>query len=392
MRIAIFSESYEPVVNGVSVSIATLRDNLRKRGHKVFAFAPAYRGHKDTDPDVFRFRSWHTPAARDYPLAIPYSPRIKSRFRELQPDIVHTHTPFMLGILGLRWGRWLGLPVVSTNHTLYAEYSHYVPLLPREFVRGIVVWHLRRYYNACDAVAVPSQPVADLLRSYGITKPIEAIQTGVDGLASSGADEDIRAKYGIPSDARLIVYAGRLAKEKNLGLLFAAFADLAPKFPDAVLLLAGGGPAADECRQEVARLGLNGRVIFTGLIPRTEVQTVCRAGQVFAFPSTTDTQAVVVCEALCSGLPCVAVREGGTPEMVRDGVDGFLTANSREEFGARIAQLLSDDELRRRMSVEAAASASRFSEARMAERFERFYARIISMTQARKDEGLIGKR
>jgi len=111
--------------------------------------------------------------------------------------------------------------------------------------------------------------------------------------------------------------------------------------------------------------------------PRQEVQPICRAGDLFAFPSTTDTQAIVVCEALCAGLPCVAVREGGTPEVVREGVDGFLTADSAEEFTARIEQLLTDDRLRRRMAEEAGSGAGRFSEASMADSFIRFYERVI---------------
>ena len=382
MRIAIFSESFEPVTNGVSVSIATLRKLLEQRGHEVFIFAPAYKGHEDPSPNVFRLPSWHTPFARDYPIALPWSPRAKSAFADLNVDIVHTHTPFIVGVLGLRWARRLGKPVVSTNHTLYTEYSHYIPVIPQPLVKKIIVRHLRWYYSQCDAVAVPSTPVADLLRKYGVTKPIEVIQTGVDQIAPSldGHRRDIRAKWGIPQDAKLIIYAGRLAREKNLGLLFSAFAELSPKFPDAVLMLVGGGPATKECKADIARLGLTGKVVFTGFRPRSEIQPICQAGDVFAFPSRTDTQAVVVCEALCAGLPCVAVREGGTPEVIRDGIDGFLTTNNREEFTGKLGQLLGNQGLRREMSAEALSGASRFSEAAMAESFIRLYERTIEQS------------
>ena len=379
MRIGIFSGSFEPVTNGVSVSIATLRKLLEQRGHEVFVFAPAYKGYEDSSPNIFRLPSWHTPFARDYPIALPWAPRAKAEFRRLDVDIVHTHTPFVVGVLGLRWARWLGKPVVTTNHTLYTEYSHYIPIVPQPLVKKIIVRHLRWYYDQCDAVAVPSTPVADLLRSYGVKRPIEVIQTGVDQIALSqdGHRRDIRAKWGIPQDARLIIYAGRLAREKNLGLLFSAFAELSPKFPDARLMLVGGGPAARECKAEIARLGLTEKVVFTGFRPRTEIQPICQAGEVFAFPSRTDTQAVVVCEALCAGLPCVAVRDGGTPEVIRDGVDGFLTSNSREEFTARLGQLMANQDLRQGMSAEALSGASRFSEAGMVESFIGLYERTM---------------
>jgi glycosyltransferase involved in cell wall biosynthesis len=162
-------------------------------------------------------------------------------------------------------------------------------------------------------------------------------------------------------------------------LLFSAFFGLSPKFPDARILMVGGGPASAECKAEVARLGLAEKVHFTGFRPRNEIQPICQAGDVFAFPSTTDTQAIVVCEALCAGLPCVAVRAGGTPEVIRDGIDGFLTSNSREEFAAKLEQLLSNRELRRKMSAEALSGSGRFSEAEMGERFIQFYERTIDM-------------
>ena len=144
MRIALFSESYEPIVNGVSVCVTTLRDELSKRGHEVFVFAPAYKGFVDGRDDVFRFPSRHTVLMPDYPFPIPYAPELFRKFKSLRPDIVHTQTPFLLGIIGRKWARQCGVPVVSTNHTLYTEYAHYMPIIPRALIAMLWLCRLNR--------------------------------------------------------------------------------------------------------------------------------------------------------------------------------------------------------------------------------------------------------
>ena len=380
MKIAIFSESYEPVVNGVAVSIATLKRLLEERGHTVCAFAPKYPGHIDLDPHTYRFPSWRPPIAKDYPLAFPWSVSCKRAFANLKPDIVHTHTPFMLGNVGLRWARANGIPVVSTNHTLYAEYTHYIPLLPIAFTRKAAVSLIRWYYNQCDAVVVPSEPIVRTLREYGVTRPIEVIATGVEPHPELGNNhrQILRAKYGLSEDAPVVVYIGRLAKEKNLKLLFESFCEISKDIPNAKLLTIGDGPAFEEYRAYVEHLGIGNKVIFTGTRPREEIQLICEACDVFAFPSTTDTQGVVICEALCAGLPCVAVDAGGTPQMIRNGIDGFLTQNSRAEFSEKLKRLLLMDELRAAMSKAAIEGSARFSESVMAERFINLYERVLN--------------
>ncbi len=380
MKIAFFSESYVPVVNGVAVSIATLKRLLEERGHSVFVFAPKYPGHKDESPHIYRFPSWTPPIARDYPLALPWYSQNKKTFAEIEPDLVHTHTPFTLGIIGLKWAQEMDLPIISTNHTLYAEYTHYFPLLPKFITRKAIISLIRWYYNQCDYVVVPSEPVAQLLRSYGVFRPIEAIPTGVEPHPEigSGFRRKFRAELGIPEDAPVVVYTGRIAKEKNLKLLFQSFAKVSEEIKAAKLLIVGDGPASKEYCAFAAELGIGDKVIFTGKRPREEIQLICEACDVFAFPSTTDTQGVVICEALCAGLPCVAVKAGGIPEMVRSGIDGFLTENSIGEFSYRLKQLLQKDELRLSMSKAAVEGSARFSESIMAEKFIDLYERVLS--------------
>lgn len=377
MRIAIFSESYAPVVNGVSVSINTLSREMRLRGHEVFVFAPRYPGYRDPVDGVYRFPSRVTGAAPDYPLPIPYSPELRRQFLELNIDIVHTQTPFLLGMIGIKWARAAGIPVVTTNHTLYPEYAHYVKFMPNRITRAATVWHMKRYYSSCKAIVAPSSPVMKILRSYGIETPIEVIQTGIDMPPQRRSRKETRAAYGIRADVPLLVYVGRVALEKNLRMLLDTFSEVKQRFPDARLMIVGGGPILDRFKVDVEALGLAGSVTFTGMLPQEEVWEINRAADVFTFPSMTETQGLAVCEALCTGLPCVVVNAGGAPEVLDDGVDGYLVPNDRDAFASAICGLLSDHDKRRQMSQSALELSKRFSSAVMAERFARFYSKHL---------------
>lgn len=389
MRIGIFSESYEPVLNGVSVSIATLIGELKNLGHQVWVFAPRFKGHTDRENQVVRFPSFCTPMARDYPLAVPYLPGLTKRIRELELDIIHTHTPFMLGWLGLRLGKRLDIPIVSTNHTLYTEYAHYVPLAPRSATRLFITRMLRRYYQQCDAVIVPSKPVCKLLRSYGIDVPIQVIPTAtsLDVTKDPVVRSQVRQEYGIPDNARVLLYVGRLAREKNLELLLNAFETLASKHPDIYLLIVGGGPYEPRCRSLANELRNADRIRFTGYVGREKVGRYYSAGDVFAFPSLTETQGLVVAEALCAGLPCVAVDAGGTPEMFTDGEDGMLARNDVNDFASKIDRFLSEPGLLEIFSVRAMENAQRFSPGEMANRVLQVYKSVLEKT----NDSMIGR-
>lgn len=384
MRVAVFSESYEPIVNGVSVFVATLRDGLIERGHEVYVFAPAFKGHKDAHQDVFRFPSAHTPFMRDYPFPIPIAPGLRRKFESLRFDVVHTQTPFLLGVLGARWARRYGVPLVSTNHTLYTEYAHYVPLRPMALTRFGLIKLMKWYYSGCDAVVVPSSPVETILRSYGVTTPVHVIRTGVVAAKSFTLDEiaQTRARLGIGADDPVLLYVGRIAREKNLATLLQAFRILSAKYPTAMLFLVGGGPALKETQALASAIGLGGRVRFLGMLARQEIDPLYASAHVFVFPSTTETQGIAICEALSAGLPVVAVGEGGIPENVRHTVDGFLTKNDPAEFADRISFLLANPGERTRMAAQARKSADSFSIERMASDFERLYESVIEQAPA----------
>lgn len=379
MRIAIFTESYEPIVNGVSVCVSTLREGLANRGHEVFVFAPSYKGHTDVVEGVHRLPSSHTFLMPDYPFPLPLAPKARKAFAALKPDIVHTQTPFMLGVLGAKWATRYNVPLVSTNHTLYTEYVHYAPVRPKALTKAFLVWLMKWYYTGCGAVVVPSKPVEAILRSYGVKTRVEIIKTGIDCVPPLAPDKrtEVRSRYGAAENDFLLLYVGRIAREKNLRMLLSAFRTVLARHDRVKLLLVGGGPALAETKAFSSSLGLDGKAEFLGMLKRHDISPIYAAADAFVFPSTTETQGIAICEAMSAGLPVVAVNAGGIPENVQDGVDGFLTNDSADEFADRMSFLITHDRERAEMGARARDNACNFSVERMVDQFERFYLSVV---------------
>ncbi len=372
MRIAQFTESYRPVINGVAVAVDLLVDAFEPE-HSVEVFAPHFPGHQDLRP-AHRFSSYAFPHQRDYPLAIPWSPRLRRKFGQSGFDVVHTHSPFALGQVGRRWARQGRIPLVTTYHTLYVEYSHYAPFLPKPPLRHLLRQISLTFCNACDVVAVPTEPVRQELVSYGVQRPIRVIPTGLKLRPPRPRDPDFpRRAFGIPEEAPLALYAGRLAKEKNLGLLFSGFARVAREMPDAWLLIAGGGPVEAEARRMAQETGAGDRIVFAGFVPPEKMELVYAAVDVFAFSSRTDTQGLVLTEAKAAGVPAVSVNAYGPSTVVTDGLDGFLIPDDPEPFAGALVRILSDRELRARMSGACLREVGRFSIDATAEAYLRLY-------------------
>ena len=368
MRIAVFSESFRPVVNGVSVSIATLGDELERLGHEVCTYAPRYPGYEDERPNVFRFPSIRPRSMPDYPVAYRPGPGHLRAFREKDFDLVHTHTPFVMGLTGLRWAGKLGIPVVSTNHTLYTEYVHYVRWAPEALGRMAVLRWMRYYYNRCAAVIVPSAATGQRLAGYGVRKPWTAIPTGIRRFGSETGGLIVRERFGIPPDGRLLVFVGRIAREKNLEMLLSAYRRVREAEGRARLLIVGGGPHLERIKSESDRLGLSRATIFTGALTHGEIADVLREADLFVFASVTETQGLSIGEAASMGVPAIAVRAGGVPEFVIDGETGYLVRDDPAEFAGRVIELLRDEDRRGRFSDAARAFAGTMTVESMARR------------------------
>ena len=379
MRIALFTECYRPIVNGVVISVATFAGELRKQGHEVQIIAPAYPGYADTDSHVHRLPSISPPTSPRYPLAIPYTGyRLRPLFEEHPPDIIHVQHPFMCGREGRRWARQLGCPLVFTYHTLIRAYAHYVPL-PQVLVRAAAVRVSRDFSNSVDRVIVPTRGVEDVLRSYGVRTLIDAIPTGIDlDLVRATDRKPMRATLGIPADVPLIAFSGRIALEKNLETLIRAFATLVRGSRNAHLVLIGGGPWEDQCRRVAVSESVAERVHLTGYLERDGVFDWLADSDAYAFPSLTDTQGVAVLEAMALGCPPVAVRSGAVEDVISDGTDGLLVEATVESLAEGLTKVLGDDNLSGRLAGHARLRAEDFSAASMAERLVRVYEEALS--------------
>ncbi|MFN7018414.1 MAG: glycosyltransferase family 4 protein [Fimbriimonadales bacterium] len=353
MKVALFSESYLPYLNGVSISIRILHEELTRRGHEVWIYAPRFKNYQDPYPTVRRLPSFTTPFEPDYPIALPLAPRLWREFRTLGFDVVHTHTPFFTGMAGASWARRLRIPIVSTYHTLYEEYLHYVPpIVPKNLVRRVLRWHLKRYYERVDAVMTPSQIGAEVLRKYGVRKPITPIRNPVLPFPQISKAE-ARTRLGIPDDVWMLLYVGRMAPEKNVSVLLRAMPHIVRGCPNARLWLVGPGPALDDLKAQAESLNLTEWVHFTGPVPRDEVSLYLLAADLFVFPSVTESQGLVLDEAQAAGLPCIVANGGGAPEAVDYGQTGLVVEPTPEAFVEAVLHLTRHADMREALRQKA---------------------------------------
>jgi len=360
--VGVFSECYRPMLNGVVTSVVTFSEQLRRLGYEVYIITPGHPDAPREEDHVIRFPYLRPPFGPLYPLGMPWAaPRLRARVAELPFDLVHSNSLFMMGRLGMRAARRRGVPLVFTYHTLIENYVHYIPL-PNALVR----WGARRvsrgYANRADWVVVPGRRSGALLREYGVTTRIEVIPTGIDmSYARPERLRPIRGEFGLPDGAPLLVYAGRLAKEKSIDFLLESFALLHGRRDDVWLLMVGGGPIEQDCRALASRLGIESRVRFAGYIPHADVFRCCAEADLFVFASETETQGLVIAEAMSVGAPCVAVSASGVEDVVEHERNGLLTGPDREEFTAAIQRLLDDRALRARLSENARKTAASLS-------------------------------
>jgi glycosyltransferase involved in cell wall biosynthesis len=359
VRVALFTNNYLPFCGGVTISVETLRHGLEDRGHEVWVFAPRFAEPGRDGPRIVRYPSVPAATYPEFALAVPFAPAIARVVRRLDFDLFHAHHPFLLGPVALRFARRLRRPAVFTYHTRYDKYAHYVPL-HRRVVERAAIGLSTRFADRVDAVIAPSAVVRAELGSRGVRAPIMVVPTGVDlARFHPGPRDTARYRLGLPPDDPLVLYVGRLDREKSVDRLLAAFERIAGTVPRARLALVGHGTEAARLRAHAAASPVGSRIHFLG-VRAHEATVVCyQAADVFLFASETETQGLVLAEAAACGVPAVAVAAPGSEEVVRDGESGVLTKGDPAEIADAAIGLLLDPVRRSTMAAHARALAER---------------------------------
>ncbi|CFX58459.1 Glycosyl transferase, family 1 [Syntrophomonas zehnderi OL-4] len=378
MRIGIFTDSYKPYTSGVVTSISTFKEEMTRLGHEVYIFAPSYPNYNDTEDNVFRFFSVPSPTNPDYTLAVPVYPGLNMIVKKLRMDIIHVQSPFTMGRVGLHYARKYNIPLVITYHSRYDQYVHYVPLA-QDLAKEVTIKYSSSFCNHCDHVVVPSQDILEIIREFEVNKPITVIPTGIPLYKFEGANSSwLRENYDIPEQNKILLFVGRLTKEKNLPFLIKAFQKIKMQIPDTTLVLTAQGPMEAELKSLCKNLGLTGSdVIFTGALPFETLVDVYHSADLFVFASLTETQGLVVTEAMAAGLPVVAVRASGVQDMVDDGLDGILTNEDMDEFVAAVCKVLVDKDLYDELKGNAYRKAEMMSSRSMALKMEKLYTKLL---------------
>jgi 1,2-diacylglycerol 3-alpha-glucosyltransferase len=345
-RVLMISDVYFPRINGVSTSIQTFRRDLAELGWPSLLVAPSYPQHWRDDELTQRVRSRAVPLDPEDRLMAPGPLLRQCRALLEHIELIHVQTPFLAHWAGLRLARAQGIKVVETYHTYFEEYFHlYARFLPRAISRRLARRITKIQCNAVDALISPSQPMADVLRAYGVRSPIEVIGTGLElARFENGDGQRFRTRHGIAQERPVALHVGRVAFEKNIEFLLDVLDEVRRQIPNVLLVIAGEGPAVPTLRARVRELHLDASVMFVGYLDReTELVDCYKAADAFVFASRTETQGLVLLEAMASGTPVVSTAVLGTKDILELGRPGALVVREdRQEFAAAVVQMLSD--------------------------------------------------
>ena len=380
MRVLFVSDVFFPRVNGVSTSIRTFRADLATLGVETTLVAPAYPGAADDDdPGIVRVPSGSVPLdPEDRRFHSGPLRRVLNAALAARIDLVHIHTPFIAHYAAARFAREHGVPVLATYHTFFEDYlHHYVPILPRRIGRALA----RRFtLSQCRDVAAlisPSAPMRDALLGYGVTTPIEVLPTGLPAESFARGDGPrFRNRFGLPREQPLLLYVGRVAYEKNIDFLLRMFAKLRALRSDAVLVIAGEGPARESLTRLARELGVADSVRFIGYLDRrTDLPDCYAAGDVFVFASRTETQGLVLLEAMAQGTPVVSTAELGTRSILTPDSGAFVVPEDVTTFAAAVGEAL-DLPASSPRRTQVRAHAESWASLAMAKRLVMFYERV----------------
>jgi len=387
MNLLMLSDVYFPRVNGVSTSIRTFARSLVRMGHAVTIVAPDYGGDsgQDQHDGQGEFEVIRVPARviffdpEDRLMRAEAARHVRRQLAEREWDVIHVHTPFRAHSMGVQLSRELGVPTVETYHTYFEEYvGHYLPWLPTALGRFVARAASRRLCHGMDHLIVPSAQMVDVLQRYGITTPHTVLPTGIDLAEFQGGDGAVfREKHGITPHRPTLVTVSRLSLEKNIAFLLRVVQRLVREFPDLLFLIAGEGPDEPRLRRLAGELRIETNVRFFGnLDRRTTLLDAYRAGDAFVFASPTETQGLVLIEAMALGVPIVSTAVMGTAMVLRDTHSAVIAPEDVDAFTEKTAQVLRSPELRARLSAAGPVDARRWSSETLMRQVESLYGSL----------------
>lgn len=383
MRIGMMVDAYKPYVSGVTTYIELNKKALEQLGHEVFVFTFG-----DTDQDDEEINIIRTPGIKlvekGFYLALSYTPKAKKLLQTM--DIVHVHHPFTSGRLAVNYCRPLSIPIVFTNHTRYDLYIQtYLPMLPDGLGETFLQAYLPSFCRTVDLVISPSAGMEKVLRQQGVDAHIEIIPNGIDQqIFKQTVVPRKRSDFGFSDRDVILVYAGRVAPEKNLPFLIHAFAGISAAYEHARLLIIGDGPAKEDLEQTVQDLNLAAKVKLIGFIPHNELPGYLTMCDGFTTASVTEVHPLSVIEAMTAGLPVLGIDSPGVGDTVQDGITGFISSNNLAVYTAKMARLVSEPQLRQKLGNSANLAAEEYAIEKTVQKVLVQYQRLIAESSYRQ--------
>lgn len=374
MNILMMTNTYKPILGGLEKSIEVFTKEYRQKGHRVIIVAPEFEDMKPEE-DVIRIPALQHFNGTDFSVQLPVPGVLNEALGDFRPDIVHSHHPFLVGDTALRIAYKYNAPLVFTHHTLYEQNTHYVAGNSDGFKR-FVIQLSTGYANLADHVFAPSESVMDLIKERGVKSPITVVPTGVDVQRFADGDgKKVREDLKIPAKTFVIGHLGRLAPEKNLEFTAKAVASFLKKKKNAVFLVVGKGPSEESLKELFQKAGLASRLHCTGPLSGQALVDTYHAMDVFVFASQSETQGLVLTEAMAAGVPVVAVDASGVREVVKDRVNGRLIPKERsKDFVAALDWMAGRAAgAMKKIKQECFKTAKRFSMAKSADRALKVY-------------------
>lgn len=415
MKIAMFTDAYFPRVNGVAVSVKSYSEELAKLGHSVYIVCCDYDHNTPPNAFVAGKIKYEYPMEDNKNLVVLRVPSndtalskedrqarlnqwwtIKHSLDEFVPDVVHINTEFVMGWYGVTYSRHRRIPMVFTFHTLWEDYiENYVKALPKSVSQKVGREMVKFYLKRADEIIVPTERIGNVAKRYGVDQPYDILPTGIpddflniDENAQVQWREKIYEEFPQLKDSEILLYVGRVVKEKNLDFLYEVLSKIKPSHPKAKLLIVGGGPWLEGLKELAEQKGFTDSIIFTDYRPREELVHFYHLAKIFTFPSVTETQGLVTVEAMMTGLPVVAIGEMGTVDVMQGDNGGFMVQNDVEIFTEKVLALLNNPELHKSKSEEAKAWGKKWSLKTLTPQLVSYYEKAIEIKKASRSHSI----